>query len=487
MKKLYAAILFLIGTSLMVNAQTAAQYYFKAKQGIALEDMSADATVILNSETDGSASPAISFFPFSFAGTTHTQFSVSEDGVVVLGNAAYTPYPYDNYFTQDPSLSGGAAAHPVLLPWAEDLYTASNGNVAYKIVGQAPARKLVIEFNVNSVEDYSSSNFSGNYNKTFQVWLMEESNTIQFVYGSMFADWYNDANIGLAASTTDYLSVNSADETASASAFFTNRTNLSNKAYVFSTSPIVDEPPVVVNPIKAAVFMWPVYPVAGQAKHTIYLGYGAQSVTLLALAGGNTFFSGYTYSWSPAAGLSSTTSPVPKASPEVTTTYTVTITDGHGNTTAKSITVNVIDPRNGKKFFVCKNGKKTITVSANAVDAQLDNGATLGACAPAVAANNELATSSSEAGRALPETTAVSKEAAVYPNPSNGAFTVRIPANMEQCLITVFDAAGRQVMQKRAGNSQQLVPVELSNARPGVYLVRIVSNGQAQTQKLIVK
>ncbi len=51
---------------------------------------------------------------------------------------------------------------------------------------------------------------------------------------------------------------------------------------------------------------------------------------------------GATYSWSPAAGLSDPTSATPIAKPEVTTTYTVTVTTPEGCTAVGSVTVTVV-------------------------------------------------------------------------------------------------------------------------------------------------
>ncbi len=51
---------------------------------------------------------------------------------------------------------------------------------------------------------------------------------------------------------------------------------------------------------------------------------------------------GYTYSWAPAAGLSSTIIANPVAKPAVTTTYTVTVTDVNGCTTTAPVTVTVL-------------------------------------------------------------------------------------------------------------------------------------------------
>jgi len=57
------------------------------------------------------------------------------------------------------------------------------------------------------------------------------------------------------------------------------------------------------------------------------------------LAGG-----GYTWSWSPAASLDDPASKTPVASPAVTTTYTVEVTDANGCTTTDDITITVADP-----------------------------------------------------------------------------------------------------------------------------------------------
>jgi hypothetical protein len=49
----------------------------------------------------------------------------------------------------------------------------------------------------------------------------------------------------------------------------------------------------------------------------------------------------YTYTWSPSAGLSSTTTANPSASPTTTTTYTLLVTDAISNTATSSVIINV--------------------------------------------------------------------------------------------------------------------------------------------------
>jgi len=52
----------------------------------------------------------------------------------------------------------------------------------------------------------------------------------------------------------------------------------------------------------------------------------------------------YTYSWSPADGLSATDVATPDASPTQTATYTLTVTDSIGQTASDTVTVSVADP-----------------------------------------------------------------------------------------------------------------------------------------------
>jgi len=51
---------------------------------------------------------------------------------------------------------------------------------------------------------------------------------------------------------------------------------------------------------------------------------------------------GYTYLWTPAAGLSSDIDPNPTAKPAATTTYTLTVTDQNGCTVSRDITITVV-------------------------------------------------------------------------------------------------------------------------------------------------
>lgn len=86
--------------------------------------------------------------------------------------------------------------------------------------------------------------------------------------------------------------------------------------------------------------------------------------------------SGYTYSWSPTAGLSDPTAANPTAAPTSTTIYTVTVTDSHGCASpGDSVTVTVRDPVKvciGTSKEILLNGETGSSIqwqsSANNVD-----------------------------------------------------------------------------------------------------------------------
>ncbi|MBL0103894.1 MAG: hypothetical protein IPP51_09135 [Bacteroidetes bacterium] len=76
------------------------------------------------------------------------------------------------------------------------------------MIGVSPNRKLSIEWILTIPKNNANSG-------RFQVWLFESSNTIQFVYGSGIIANPGGASIGLAAGTTDFVSVTSSTNTAS--------------------------------------------------------------------------------------------------------------------------------------------------------------------------------------------------------------------------------------------------------------------------------
>ena len=127
---------------------------------------------------------------------------------------------------------------------------------------------------------------------------------------------------------------------------------------------------------------------SGLPANTIALGYGAQSVTLevadSAANGGATSFS-----WSPAAGLSSANGAVTSFTPSAAGlfTFTAQAMSENGCPAAATVTIPVIDARcENDKVLVCnktgsgRNPSAQLCISPNAVAAHLRKGDTLGAC-----------------------------------------------------------------------------------------------------------
>lgn len=185
--------------------------------------------------------------------------------------------------------------------------------------------------------------------------------------------------------------------------------------------------------------MMPYQLVSGQADSTIFLGYGPQSTTLSVSASGGV--PGYTYSWAPATGLSNTNSASVTASPQVTTTYTATITDANGCVITKSITVQVLDvrdPNNPNKIVLCHLRRKknnqtwhTLSVASSAVSAHLGHGDILGPCEDGAKVDQAVAITADEV------------HALLYPNPSNSISTLSIEIHEEEDVrIALYDYSG---------------------------------------------
>ncbi|WP_221405517.1 collagen-binding domain-containing protein [Roseivirga ehrenbergii] len=77
--------------------------------------------------------------------------------------------------------------------------------------------------------------------------------------------------------------------------------------------------------------------------NTIYLGFGEQTAVLQANATGGS--GDYTYTWSPNEEIACSFENTVTVAPQVTTTYTVVVTDSNGCSTTESFTINVIDVR----------------------------------------------------------------------------------------------------------------------------------------------
>ena len=81
------------------------------------------------------------------------------------------------------------------------------------------------------------------------------------------------------------------------------------------------------------------------------------------------------------------------------------------------------------------------------------------------------------------------EEFAIFPNPSNGEFTVKLLSHSEEDIkIEVYDIRGRRVFNNRFANTTNFREViRLDNAPSGLYLITITDGLKAITKKLLVK
>lgn len=102
-----------------------------------------------------------------------------------------------------------------------------------------------------------------------------------------------------------------------------------------------------------------IYPKPGAWAHPDTLICYLDTVQLTASGNG-------AYQWSPAYGLNSTTAASPLASPDVTTTYTLTVTNQWGCTDKDSITIDVVGPFNlqvSADTTICPGGTAQLSAS----------------------------------------------------------------------------------------------------------------------------
>lgn len=265
-----------------------------------------------------------------------------------------------------------------------------------------------------------------------------------------------------------------------------------------------------VNINKVSVTIPDVYAVnPGGNANTIYIGYGPTSLTLTANASGGT--APYSYWWSTGATSQSIT-----VSPSSTGVYTylVIVTDAKGCYSYVIKKIKVVDVRCGRdKVTVCHippgNPKKAdeICISKNAVADHLAHGDHLGSCHGNkdnhdgedgdddddhgdhgdhggdhgdLSKGNELVT---EAQKARFVT-------GIYPNPTNGRFEIQLSnAKVGTAQVMIVNSNGGIVERKavQLNEGSQILKFDLSKQAAGIYLLRIISQENIRTEKIIIQ
>lgn len=171
-------------TASVLVEQTADKYLFSTGAGSVLDPMTGGTSVIFSGNDDTpTPSPAPIGFTFNYEGVDYTNYSVSPDGWVLLGNTTAASQ-YTNSITSTTNI-------PKIYPYWDDLATGTDGNVQTLISGTAPNRIFIVQWYVTIPR-----NTTGAANSTFQLWLYETSNKIEFRYGTM-ASGSMSASVGI--------------------------------------------------------------------------------------------------------------------------------------------------------------------------------------------------------------------------------------------------------------------------------------------------
>ena len=222
------------------NLVTATSYPFTATTAT-LEDMSTGTTQLVAASLDDNASAVTNLgFDYWYDGMRFTQFSANANGLMRLGATAVS-----TGFTN--SLASTTDAPKIGAYW-DDQCTGANGKVHFKLLGSAPNRKLVVEW--QNMQITRGAGCAGAGNGTYQVWLFETTGVIEFVYGSIQTAAAVDGgySVGLQSGVaTNFASVTTTSSTVSYAAANNAQTNAitAGTAYVFT--PNIPSAPTALN------------------------------------------------------------------------------------------------------------------------------------------------------------------------------------------------------------------------------------------------
>ena len=216
---------------------SATTYPFSTATGVALENMATGTTQLLGPSLDDTASALTNIgFDYWHNGVRAAQFSVNANGNLRLGPTVIS--------TSFSNLINSVTDAPKISPFWDDLCTGSNGKVHFKVVGAAPTRKLVVEW--QNMQITRNGLCTGPGNGTFQAWLFESTGVIEFVYGSIQAAAALDGGYSVgtqAGAATNFASITTNGNTVSYTV--ANNTQLdaiiAGRAYIFT--PLVPADP----------------------------------------------------------------------------------------------------------------------------------------------------------------------------------------------------------------------------------------------------
>ncbi len=228
----------------------------------------------------------------------------------------------------------------------------------------------------------------------------------------------------------------------------------------------------------------------------------------LTITGGGTFCSGATvtltangantYTWSNAVINSSTI-----ISPTVTTNYSVTATNTFGcnNTSMVTVTINpgpalsitgsslvchgdsISLVAGGANSYTWSTGSNSVLISitATATTTYTLYGETALGCRDSL-----MFTQTVEPCVGITNHTNKQSDFKVYPNPTNGVFTISLPGNAREYEIKVFDHLGRTIEFSKT-ESKQNATIDITGNSKGIYFVTLTNkNKQVNTLRIVL-
>lgn len=216
-----------------------------------------------------------------------------------------------------------------------------------------------------------------------------------------------------------------------------------------------------------------------------------------------------TYSWSPAASLSSSSGTSVLATPSVTTTYTITGTAAGGCTGTTSVVVNVVPAVTSSAMATPDSTSvgtaiSFMNMSANGTSYQwsFGDGNTSSASDPThtygaagiytvtLTADNGVCSATSTIIVEITAPNGIQKNAAavvrIYPNPSADIFTFDFGTQKPDNMI-ITDAIGNIVLQTSSAETASVMNVDLSHLAKGVYFARIMSGETNSVIRMVLK
>lgn len=80
----------------------------------------------------------------------------------------------------------------------------------------------------------------------------------------------------------------------------------------------------------------------------------------------------------------------------------------------------------------------------------------------------------------------LSEDLTIFPNPSEGQFTVEVSFIMDDLYMEIFDAAGKLVYEKDLAGYLR-ANIDLTDQQSGLYMVRVRSGNKVRTERIIIR